>query len=290
MHKNIKINSNIRYFCPLVLLICLLILSGILSGCGTRDEKDVVNYVSDLGKKDFILRMGAANFLSQEAKGTDVIAVPYLEITLQDPRDEIRRYSAQALGRIKDYSSIPALIDGLKQENDEVRYDCILALGSFQDPRVNTAILGTVNDYSSYVRWASLEMLGKLKVQEAYPQLVAGLKDSSSYARSASAKALGKLGNKEAIPQLRSSIYNSNLWVRNAAALALSRLGDKEGIPILIMNLGSTARDKKGTVREQAADFLREISGENFGFNGSDPSSKQKAAIKRWEQWWEREK
>jgi len=290
MHKNIKINSNIRYFCPLVLLICLLILSGFLSGCGTRDEKDVVNYVSDLGKKDFILRMGAANFLSQEAKETDVIAVPYLEITLQDPRDEIRRYSAQALGRIKDYSSIPALIDGLKQENDEVRYDCILALGSFQDPRVNTAILGTVNDDSSYVRWASLETLGKLKAQEAYPQLVAGLKDSSSYARSASAKALGKLGNQEAIPHLRSSIYNSNLWVRNAAALALSRLGDKEGVPILIMNLGSTARDKKGSVRDQAADFLREISGENFGFNGSDPPSKQKAAIKRWEKWWEREK
>jgi HEAT repeat protein len=290
MHKNIKINSNICHFCPVVLLICLLILSGFLSGCGTRDEKDVVNYVSDLGKKDFILRMGAANFLSQEAKETDVIAVPYLEITLQDPRDEIRRYSAQALGRIKDYSSIPALIDGLKQENDEVRYDCILALGSFQDPRVNTAIIGTVNDDSSYVRWASLETLGKLKVPEAYPQLVAGLKDSSSYARSAAAKALGKLGNKEAIPQLRSSIYNSNLWVRNAAALALSRLGDKEGIPILIMNLGSTARDKKGTVREQAADFLREISGENFGFNASATTPKQKAAIKRWEKWWEREK
>ena len=290
MYNNIKKKSNIRYFRPLVLLICMLIISGFLSGCGTRVEKDVVNYVSDLGKKDFILRMGAANFLSQEAKETDVIAVPYLEITLQDPRDEIRRYSAQALGRIKDYSSIPALIDGLKQENDEVRYDCILALGSFQDPRVNTAILGTVNDDSSYVRWASLEMLGKLKVPEAYPQLVAGLKDSSSYARSAAAKALGKLGNKEAIPHLRSSIYNSNLWVRNAAALALARLGDNEGIPILIMNLGSTARDKKGSVREQAADFLREISGENFGFNGSDSPAKQKAAIKRWEKWWEREK
>ena len=286
----IRINSNISSYCSSILLVCLLILSGVLPGCGTRDDKDIVNYVSDLGKKDFILRMGAANFLSQEAKETDVIAVPYLEITLQDPRDEIRRYSAQALGRIRDYSSIPVLIDGINQENDEVRYDCILALGGFEDPRVNTAILGTVNDESSYVRWASLEMLGKMKVQEAYPQLIAGLKDSSSYARSAAAKALGKLGNKEAIPQLRSSVYNSNLWVRNAAALALARLGDKDGIPILIMNLGSTARDKKGSVQDQAADFLREISGENFGFNGSDPPSKQKVAIKRWEKWWEREK
>ena len=108
--------SNVRYYCPSVLLVGLLFLSLFLSGCGSREEKDIVSYVSDLGKSDFILRMGAANFLSQTAKETDVIAVPYLEVTLKDPRDEIRRYSAQALGRIRDYSSIPALIAGLDQE------------------------------------------------------------------------------------------------------------------------------------------------------------------------------
>ena len=290
MDQNIKLYNNVRRSRRAVLFISLLIITGSLSGCGGRDEKDIVNYVSDLGKKDFILRMGAANLLSQEAKETDVIAVPYLEITLQDPREEIRRYSAQALGRIRDYSSIPSLIDGLKQENDEVRYDCILALGGFEDPRVAEAIIGNTNDESSYVRWASMETLGKLKAQEAYPNLIAGLKDSSSYVRSASAKGLGLLGDKRAIPKLRSSIYNTNLWVRNSAALALARLGDKEGIPILIMNLSSDARDKKGYVCDQAADFLREISGENFGFNSSDPSPKQRATIKRWKKWLEEQK
>jgi len=290
MERNIKLYSSVHYSRRVILLVWLLLFIGSLSGCGGRDEKDIVNYVSDLGKKDFILRMGAANLLSQEAKETDVIAVPYLEITLQDPRDEIRRYSAQALGRIRDYSSIPALIDGLKQENDEVRYDCILALGGFEDPRVNAAILENVNDESSYVRWSSMEMLGKLKVREAYPAMIDGLKDSSSYVRSASAKALGRLGDKRAIPKLRSSIYNTNLWVRNAAALALARLGDKEGIPILIMNLDSDARDKKGSVADQAADFLREISGKNFGFNSSDPLPKQRVSIKRWKNWLEEQK
>ena len=290
MGRNIKLYNIVHHSRRALLLVCMLLSIGSLAGCGDREEKDIVDYISDLGKRDFILRMGAANLLSQEAKETDVIAVPYLEITLQDPREEIRRYSAQALGRIRDYSSIPALIDGLKQENDEVRYDCILALGGFEDPRVNAAILENVNDESSYVRWSSMEMLGKLKVREAYPAMIDGLKDSSSYVRSASAKALGRLGDKRAIPKLRSSIYNTNLWVRNAAALALARLGDKEGIPILIMNLSSDARDKKGSVADQAADFLREISGEDFGFNSSDPLPKQKVSIKRWKNWLEEQK
>ena len=51
MHKNIKIFSNLCYCCPSVLLVGLMIISGFLPDCGSREEKDIVNYVSDLGKK-----------------------------------------------------------------------------------------------------------------------------------------------------------------------------------------------------------------------------------------------
>ncbi|MEA1928334.1 MAG: HEAT repeat domain-containing protein [Candidatus Auribacterota bacterium] len=285
-----KNRNNTHYYLLSIFLLSLFIFSSFLAGCGDKEERDVINYISDLGSTDYLDRMAAAQSLVDEAGKIDVIAVPYLIIALQDTRNEIRRSAAQSLGNIRDDSSIPALIAGLDQESDEVRYDCIVALGEFDDPRVHAPLLALVDDDSSYVRWATAESLGKLKVQKAFPDLIAGLKDSSSYVRSASAKALGKLGNKAAIPKLRSTIYNPNLWVRNAAALALSRLGDKDGVPILLMNLGSKARDKKGTVRGQAVEFLREISGKRFGFNPKAPPAKRKAAIKRWENWWEENK
>ena len=271
------------------LFISGLILGGLLTGCGGGSERDTINYVSDLGSDDPLIQMAAAKALSTEATEIDVVAVPYLIISLQDPRELIRRYSAQALGHIRDYSSIPALIKNAGRDSDYVRYDCIVSLNGFDDPRVKAALITGLKDKSSYVRWASADGLGELRVMEAYPQLISGLKDTSSHVRSASAKALGLLGDKAAIPHLRNSIYNPNLWVRNAAALALARLGDTEGIPILILHLSSEARDKKGTVREQAVDFLREISGKNFGYDPSVPPEKRKEAIARWEKWWEKQ-
>ncbi|MFH1039362.1 MAG: HEAT repeat domain-containing protein [PVC group bacterium] len=272
-----------RLCCIVLFFICAL-----LPGCGGReDEEDVVNYISDLSKEDFLQRMAAAKELSNRATGNDVVAVPYLVMSLQDSKELIGRYSAQALGTIRDYSSIPALITGSQEGSDYVRYDCVVALGRFNDPRVHGPLLNALQDESFYVRWAAAEALGNLKVPAAYAKLIAGLNDESSYVRSASATALGKLGDKGAVPYLRNSIYNPNLWVRNDAALALARLGDTEGIPVLIVNLSSAARDKKGVVREQAVQFLREITGKNFGFDPSDPLEVRKAAIKRWEQWWD---
>ncbi len=272
-----------------VITICLL--AAAFSGCRNREEAgDTVSYVSELRQDDFLRRLAAAKELSLQAEEIDVVAVPYLIEALREPREMIQRYSAQALGRIRAYSAIPALIEGTRNESDYVRFDCVSALGRLEDPRVYPPLLEALRDNSSYVRWAAAEGLGELRVVEAYPRLVTALRDSSSYVRSAAAKALGQIGDPAAIPHLKSSLYDRNLWVRNASALALARLGDNEGIPILIKNLESEAQERDELVRAQAAEFLREATGEEFGFDPHENAAGRQAAVRRWEDWWQRQR
>lgn len=271
------------------LQLCLpVLLIVILAACGKKSgEKDVVSYVSDLRQDDFLQRVSAAKELASQVEEIDVVAVPYLIESLREPRELIQRYSAQALGRIRSYAAIPALIEGTRNESDYVRYDSVMALGRLDDPRIREPLLEALKDPSSYVRWAATEALGELRVQEAYPRLITGLRDSSSYVRSASANALGKIGDPNAIPHLRSSLYDRNLWVRNSSALALARLKDDEGVPALIKNLESDAQERDLLVRAQAAEYLREVTGQNFGFDPLGPLDERREAIRRWENWWE---
>jgi len=269
-------------------LLAGLLLAWSVSGCGEPEgEKDVVSYVSELRQDDFLLRMAAAKELSEIVEEADVVAVPYLIESLREPRELIQRYSAQALGRIRCLAAVPALIEGLRNENDIVRYDCVVALGKIDDPRGYKPLIAALKDESSYVRWAAAEALGRLKVKEAYPWLVSALRDTSSYGRSAAANALGQIGDPAAVPHLRTSLYDRNLWVRNASARALVRLGENEGIPVLIRNLESEAQERDNLVREQAVEFLREVTGREFGFDPRASRSAREEAIRRWEEWWE---
>ncbi len=264
------------------------ILAAAVTGCGERPmEDDVVSYVSELVRGDFLRRVTAAEELSRVVDENDVVAVPYLIEALAEPREMYQRYSARALGRIGCYSAIPALIRATRDESDYVRYDAALALGGMDDRRVHRALIEALRDESSYVRWAAAESLGALRAEEAYPRLVSGLRDSSSFVRSASANALGRIGDEAAIPDLRSSLFDRNLWVRNAAARALALLGDNAGIPVLIRNLESTARERDQMVRAQAAEFLREVTGEDFGFDPHGTDAERREAIRRWESWWQ---
>ncbi len=286
-------STSVGGYCPSVRSLRLLVglgavLAAAVSGCGERaGGDDVVSCVSELVRGDFLRRVTAAKELSRVVDENDVVAVPYLIEALQVPREMYQRYSAQALGRIGCHSAIPALIQATRDESDYVRFDAAVALGKMDDPRVHRPLIEALQDESSYIRWAALEGLGALRVKEAYPRVVSGLRDSSSYVRSATANALGRIGEEAAIPHLRSSLYDRNLWVRNAAARALARLGDNSGIPVLIRNLESTARERDQMVRDQADEFLREVTGENFGFDPQGTDAEREEAIRRWESWWE---
>ena len=262
--------------------ICFL-----LCACGPKEDPDpIAAAITKLEEGNFLSRRAAATDLAGMVGKKDTAAVPVLLEAFHDSNLEIRRAAAEGLGKIGDRRAVDTLMEGLGDENDYIRYDCALALDAFDLPRVHDALIQALMDQSSYVRWAAGRSLGELKVKKAVPDLISMLQDSSSYAQTSAAEALGKIGEPAAIPFLENSLYNRNLWVRNAAAHALGKMGERDGIPILIKNLKSMAGDRDLTVRGQAAEYLRNITGQNFNFDPEAPTDQRIAAIEKWEEWW----
>ena len=73
-------------------------------------------------------------------------------------------------------------------------------------------------------------------------------------------------------------------WLRLATALYLADNGIYAGVPHFIAALGM--KDEK--YRKVAVQKLRLASGENFGFDPAGPEKERLAAIKKWEEWWNR--
>ena len=136
------------------------------------------------------------------------------------------------------------------------------------------------------MRSGAARALGLLGNPDAIPYLLNGLADPSSYVRSLSATALGQIGDSRVVPSLQRTLGDGSPWVRNHAGWALYRLGDNSGVPALIENLSSPVADKNSAVNEEAAGFLREMTGRNFGFNRNSSKAQQRAVIAKWEQWW----
>lgn len=308
---------NTKYF--LCKLIPFLILAGFLAGCQTaKKEKTLDDYIADLKSDDYLTRVAAAKALSEQAGPPNVNAIPSLLNARKDTNESVRRYSAKALANIGGISAFRPLTEFFNDPSSYVRYEVVMGLSRYQDPRVKDYFLKALQDDASHVRYAACEGLGKLKMKEALPALISALQDpkssyvrtgaaraigelglpaartnlilalsdSESYVRSAAAEALGKLGEPGAIPYLQKKLDDYNEWVRNSAALALYWLGDKSGIPVLIKNLGSELKDDKGSVSEQAVNYLRTISGQKFGFDPKVPPQRRQEAISRWQQWW----
>jgi HEAT repeat protein len=89
--------------------------------------------------------------------------------------------------------------------------------------------------------------------------------------------ALERLGERQALPDLISALYDRHEVVRHFAARALWKLGSTEGLPILLKGL-----EGKALENESANRVLKEISGEDFGYDTDAGWSKKTFAIEKW--------
>lgn len=300
------------------------ILLAVAAGCGGGEPggktgKTKAEYIQDLSNPTYLVRLAAVQYLSENAGPEDAAAVPILIKLLKAENETFRRFAAKSLGRIRDLLAVSSLTDAFGDENSYVRFEAVVALGSMlQDSRSREVMVRALEDPNSYVRHAAITNLGRTK-DPAYAQLLIAslndpnnfarsaaaealgylgnplavrylqrsLRDQNSYVRSFSAASLGLLGNAAAVPDLKQALTDQVVWVQNHAARALARLGDKSGIPVLIENLSSPVSDKDNSAAQEAADFLREITGQDFGFSSKNSKKERDEAVARAKAWWE---
>jgi tetratricopeptide (TPR) repeat protein len=93
---------------------------------------------------------------------------------------------------------------------------------------------------------------------------------------------LHRLAQTEHNRDLLSLMTEDDGWLRLAAALHLADNGIYAGVPHFLAALGMS--DEK--FRKVAVEKLRLASGENFGFDPAGPEKERVAAVKKWEEWW----
>jgi len=183
---------------------------------------------------------------------------------ISDPDLNIKTAAIDALGKLKDPSSVDVLIEALG--DTEALSVAVIALGEIGDPRAVEPLLiilgvaldprrATSND--SHIK--TVEDLGNFVAQ--FPKWNA-------------IQALGKIGDPRAVDPLIVLLRDTQFAIRWRSAEALGRIRDRKAVSPLIAALD----DPEKLVREHALKALEHISGKSFGRKG-----------KKWQEWWEHE-
>ena len=210
-----------------------------------------------LQDQDILVRREAVSAISQlgEAATSELLkGVTREEI-------EIRRYSAQLLGRIARDAEIvvPVLMEAMSDEDISVRWIAIKSLGKFRDKAGDAApLLDTVlkREQAYYIRREAIDALSKIgpAAEAALPGLLLVLEDQEPELRQTALKIVGKFGPKAApaLPLVKQWLDDKDLALRKAALDTWARLKGAEAVPELLLAL----QDENGEVRQQALNAL----------------------------------
>jgi hypothetical protein len=160
------------------------------------------------------------------------------------------------------------------------------SLGEFKDERIAALCVKLVEDKGFYWRPAAMRSLSLLAAPEHRDLFRRGLSDPLWGAREASVRGLEALKDAEGLrPLLADEIYA----VRGQAAKTLYTLGDPAGLPVLVEALREDTRwfgiDYGQIAREDAWNFLKKISGDDFGFKPWEPEARRTEGLAKWDAW-----
>lgn len=234
-----------------------------------------------------------------------------LSAGLEAPSEAQRIDSVRALGELRDPRSIPVLVPWVLQAKrtpaEQIAGITVLGRLGFQtpvpqlrsfagsdDPAVRQAAVAALHQIGAIgagdwmlrakedddtLRLNALASLGHLSHAEAAEALVLGLGHDKSLVRQAACIGLGRLGDKTHGEKLKIALTDADPMVRRYAAEAIAKLDYKAAVPDMLMALEANVA---GVYVVRA---LRVLTGEDFGFDPSDPLLRRQEAIERGFAW-----
>jgi HEAT repeat protein len=162
--------------------------------------------------------------------------------------------AAEALAALGEPTLLP-LLAALDDEDDNVRHWSAVALGKLTDPRAVEPLLHALQDEKSLVRAVAAEALGQIGESRAIDPLVALLKDEDHYVRLRTCYALGDIGGVSVFDPLVRGLSDLEPDVRSAAVVNLGRIHG--------MHVPGLDPDPAPERRRAAIESLKRVQGEH---------------------------
>ncbi|MEK6647075.1 MAG: HEAT repeat domain-containing protein [Candidatus Firestonebacteria bacterium] len=145
----------------------------------------------------------------------------------------IRGVAAASLGVIGDSVVIPDLIVIIERDYEfSVRYKAAESLGKFKDINTIFVLLKMFKDIES-----SNHLVGEIGLEKAgeiaIPALIEILKDGNWQVQLSTIKLIGKIGSSSALPVLVEKLKDDNFLIKMSAINSIGQIGTEEAINIL---------------------------------------------------------
>ncbi len=201
--------------------------------CGKENDKEIYQIVLS----HLLNNITFQNYWISSDKG--FFTTPILLQALNSPNDYIRMISVEALGKIRDKTTIPALIEKLKDPDKLVRRRTVEALGKIGDKSTIPILLQAIHDSDTEVCEGAIFALGLLGDKSSLPFLHEIVNDSSLILRKSICIALGKIGDTSSIPIIMDMLEKKDLELRLLSIAALGKIGDASAVNKLTQLLNS---------------------------------------------------
>ncbi|MBI3914576.1 MAG: HEAT repeat domain-containing protein [Chloroflexi bacterium] len=170
--------------------------------------------------------------------GADRGALQTALASLNDPRANVRRVSAEILGKLSQRDAINALILALNDSDRDVRRAALDALVQLDARDASDAVFARLNDTDASVRAAAIDALSRLDPESA--RCAVALDDPDAHVRAHAAVALHRAGEHERAHRAISDLLKSDDEASRIAGLEAIA---ESGVAIEFARVEEMARD-----------------------------------------------
>lgn len=207
-------------------------------------------------------------------------------------------------------AAVPRLLAALQDPDEDKRFCALLCLGEVVHPSAIGRIIPKLTDPDYSTRMAAIEVLRNYRRFDEFDQIGRSLRQTmrdvklSPDQRRSAAYALGELRDTDAIPELVATLTDSDPALSSAAQRALVVLTrqdfgtspqpwlewwDRSASRHRIEWLIDALLHSEATLRHDASEELKKLTGQYFGYYFNLPRRERERAHQRYVEWWRTE-